>query len=381
MTHAPSADPPGKETQLDDDIRLLGRVLGDVVREQAGRATFDLVERARQLALAVYRDGADDAELVELLDALDVEQSVHVVRAFSYFSLLANVAEDVQSERRGRAHRIAGSGPQPGSLARSLDILHGRGVADDEIAAMLDRLAVSPVLTAHPTEVGRRTVLETKREIAALLVERDRTAPLGDEVDEWYERLRVQVLTLWQTAILRMSRLRVRDEINEELRYYDLTLFDAVARVHGDAERAVGARWPALAGRRLGPFLRMGTWIGGDRDGNPFVSAEVVATALRSNAATALRHHLDGVARLAVELSMSSRLVEPTGALDALADASNDTSPFRADEPYRRALRGVHGRLAATAERLLGEALVQPLIASSQPYASPASLLDDLAVV
>src|SRR6478609_7810516 len=348
MTHAPSADPPGKETQLDDDIRLLGRVLGDVVREQAGRATFDVVERARQLALAVYRDGADDAELVELLDALDVEQSVHVVRAFSYFSLLANVAEDVQSERRGRAHRIAGSGPQPGSLARSLDILHGRGVADDEIAPMLDRLAVSPVLTAHPTEVGRRTVLETKREIAALLVERDRTAPLGDEVDEWYERLRVQVLTLWQTAILRMSRLRVRDEINEELRYYDLTLFEAIDHLQVDVERDLAVRWPDIDIPAVPPLIRMGSWIGGDRDGNPFVTAEVTAQALRANAAKAMAHHLDGLRRLTAELSMSSRLVTPTAALDALAAASGDESPFRSDEPYRRALRGMHDRMVAT---------------------------------
>ena len=243
------------------------------------------------------------------------------------------------------------------------------------------RLVVSPVLTAHPTEVGRRTVLDTKREIVSLLAQRDRTALSDDELDEWYEQLRVHVLTLWQTAILRMSRLRVRDEINEELRYYDLTLFDAVAQVQRDAERVVGERWPSLAGTRSSPFLRMGSWIGGDRDGNPFVTAEVVTTALRSNATTALRHHLDGLARLALELSMSSRLVEPTAALAALADASRDTSPFRADEPYRRALRGMHGRLAATAEQLLGEPLVPPLAPASEPYHSPTSVLDDLAVV
>ncbi len=381
MTHAPSASPPGKESQLDDDIRLLGRVLGDVVREQAGQDTFDLVERVRRLALAVYRDGSDDSTLVELLDGLDVQQALHIVRAFSYFSLLANLAEDVQSERRGRAHRIAGSGPQPGSLARSLDHLQGAGVTAEELDAMLERLAVSPVLTAHPTEVGRRTVLDTKRAIATLLAQRDRATLSDDEIDEWYEQLRVHVLTLWQTAILRMSRLRVRDEINEELRYYDLTLFDAVAQVHRDAERSIGERWPSLARNRSTPFLRMGSWIGGDRDGNPLVTAEVVTTSLRSNATGALRHHLDGLAHLALELSMSSRLVEPTDALTALADASSDTSPFRADEPYRRALRGMHGRLAATAEQLLGEPLVPPLAPASEPYRSPAAVLDDLAVV
>jgi phosphoenolpyruvate carboxylase len=242
---------------------------------------------------------------------------------------------------------------------------------------------VSPVLTAHPTEVGRKTVHDTRREIANLLVQRDRTDLGDDELAEWYEHVHVQVLTLWQTAILRLSRLRVRDEIHEALRYYDLTLFDAVAQVHRDAEREVGARWPQLAGIRLPPFLRMGSWIGGDRDGNPFVTAEVVSTALRANASAALRHHLDGVAHLAVELSMSSRLVTPTPELEALADRAGDTSPFRADEPYRRALRGIHGRLAATAAHLLGDALTTPLTAAAntERYTTTAELLDDLATV
>jgi phosphoenolpyruvate carboxylase len=246
---------------------------------------------------------------------------------------------------------------------------------------MLRRLEVSPVLTAHPTEVGRKTVLDTRREVAALLVQRDRTEMSDDELAEWHANVHVQVLTLWQTAILRLSHLRVRDEINEALRYYDLTLFDAVTQVHRDAEREVGARWPELAGARLRPFLRMGSWIGGDRDGNPFVTADVVGAALRANASAALQHHLDGIANLAVELSMSSRLVSPTPELDALAERSGDTSAFRADEPYRRALRGIHGRLATTAEHLLGQPLVTPLAATTDRYASAAELLDDLAIV
>ncbi len=164
-----------KEAQLDADIRLLGRVLGDVVREQAGDRVFDLVERVRQLAVAVYRDGADDAELVAVLRALPVRDALEVVRAFSYFSSLANIAEDVQSERRWRAHRIAGSGPQPGSVAAALDRLLAEGVPADELASMLDRLLVSPVITAHPTEVARRTVLDTRLEVAQLLT--SATAP------------------------------------------------------------------------------------------------------------------------------------------------------------------------------------------------------------
>ena len=195
-----------KEAQLDDDIRLLGRVLGDVVREQAGERVFDLVERVRQLSLAVYRDGADDRELVDLLCSLPVRDALDVVRAFSYFSSLANIAEDVQSERRWRAHRLAGSGPQPGSTGAALDRLQHDAVGTAELSAVLRRLLVSPVITAHPTEVARRTVLDTRLEIARLLTERDRMEMSPDEQAAWHAELRVRVLTLWQTAILRLSR-------------------------------------------------------------------------------------------------------------------------------------------------------------------------------
>ncbi len=381
---------PDKEQQLDDDIRVLGRVLGDVVREQAGPRVFDLVETVRRLAVGI-RHGDDDGGLVALLDGLGVDDALDVIRAFTYFSSLANVAEDVQSERRWRAHRIAGSGPQPGSMAAALDRLVEQDVAAQRLAAVLDRMTVSPVLTAHPTEVGRRTVLDTRQRIAALLAERDRTQLTADELEEWTSDLHVHVLTLWQTAILRLSKLRVRDEINEALRYYDLTLFDAIVRLDVEADHELAARWPDLDSVRqprdpsLGgdrrPLLQMGSWIGGDRDGNPFVTAEVVATALRAHASLALRHHLDGLGRLAVQLSMSSRLVRPTPELELLAERSHDVSPFRADEPYRRAVRGMHGRLAATASALVGEQLVAPLSPETEPYAGPAELLADLKVV
>ena len=370
-----------KEAQLDADIRLLGRVLGDVVREQAGDRVFELVERVRRLSLAVYRDGADDTELVALLRSLEVRDALDVVRAFSYFSSLANIAEDVQSERRWRAHRLAGSGPQPGSTGAALDRLQLDAVGTAELSALLDRLLVSPVITAHPTEVARRTVLDTRLEVARLLVERERIEMSADESAAWDEELRVRVLTLWQTAILRLSRLRVRDEINEELRYYDLTLFEAIDHLQVEVERELATRWPDIDIPAVPPLIRMGSWIGGDRDGNPFVTAEVTALALRSNAAKAIEHHLDGLHRLTSELSMSSRLITPTAALDALAAASGDDSPFRADEPYRRALRGMHDRMVATAVTLLGEATRPPKLGERPPYTTPAELRADLAIV
>jgi phosphoenolpyruvate carboxylase len=195
------------------------------------------------------------------------------------------------------------------------------------------------------------------------------------------DELRLKVLMLWQTAILRLTKLRVRDEINESLRYYERTLFDAIGRLQTDTRRAVVRRWPSLADHALPPVIRMGSWIGGDRDGNPFVTAEVVRYALDRQATIAFSHHLDALGRLATDLSMSARLVAPSPALLALAEASGDTSPFRADEPYRRALRSMQGRLAATARRVLGGVPVEILGDEREPYAAPADLIADLDVV
>ena len=364
-----------KDAQLDDDIRLVGRLVGDVIREQAGDEVYDVVEKVRRLAVDARRAGVHNPELVSVLDGLDIETALHVVRAFSLFTLLANVAEDVHSNRRRRFHRDAGSPPQMGSLAASLDHLVSAGVDAERLGSVLGRLRVSPVLTAHPTEVRRKTILDTQRVIADLLA---RPGHRGAEVER---QLRLSVLMLWQTAILRLSRLRVRDEINEALGYYDLSLFRAIGRLQDEASSEISTRWPELAGAELAPVIRMGSWIGGDRDGNPFVTADVVRYALDRQAGIAFAHHLNALGRLAIELSMSSRLVTPTPALDALAEASGDDSPFRADEPYRRALRGMQGRLAGSCRSAIGTVPVAILETEGEPYLSPSELTFDLDIV
>jgi phosphoenolpyruvate carboxylase len=186
---------------------------------------------------------------------------------------------------------------------------------------------------------------------------------------------------LWQTALLRLSRLRVRDEINEALGYYNLTLFEAIGSLQTDARKEITKRWPELADLPLPPVIRMGSWIGGDRDGNPFVTADVVKYALDRQASIAFTHHLEALGRLAIELSMSSRLITPTQELCALADASGDDSPFRADEPYRRALRGMQGRLGATARRALGVLPAPILDRERDPYNNVHELLGELSIV
>ncbi|MCW5889213.1 MAG: phosphoenolpyruvate carboxylase [bacterium] len=377
---APREDEREKEAPLRDDIRLLGRILGEVILEQAGPRIFELVESTRREAVAARRAGTGEDALAAHLDALEERDALHTIRASILFQLLANIAEDVHHGRRRRHHQLAGSPPQPGSLRCAFDRLRGEGVSGAHVAEVLAGALVSPVITAHPTEVRRKTVLDAQREIVGLLARPDRLVLLDEERVVWERSLRRHVLLLWQTAMLRLSRLRLRDEINEALGYYHLSLFEEVPAVHRVLVDELAHHWPD-APPPPRPVLRMGSWIGGDRDGNPFVTADVVRHAIDRQASTALAHHLRELDRLAVELSMSTRLVTPSPELLALAEASEDHSPFRRDEPYRRALRGMYARLAATAVRLTGQVPGRAPHTVLAAYATADELAADLAVV
>ncbi|MFQ1003549.1 phosphoenolpyruvate carboxylase [Modestobacter sp. SSW1-42] len=362
------------------DIRLLGRVLGEVIGEQAGADVLDLVEQTRVEAFRIRRSEVDRSELAERLAALDPKAANHVIRAFSHFSLLANIAEDVHHERRRRHHRREGSPPQKGSLAASVELLDAAHLDGDVVARELAGALVVPVVTAHPTETRRRTITAVQTQVSELIRQRDNAGPDGIDEKAWAAHLWREVLTLWQTALLRLSRLRLADEIEEALRYYELSLFEVMPALNTELRQALRQRWPD-ADLLPTPMLQPGSWIGGDRDGNPFVTADAVRRATTSQAETALRHHLAELDALGSELSMSDRLVIPTDALYALADMAQDDSPFRADEPYRRAIRGIHDRLAATALRVLGSVPGTGPDVVLTPYALPEELLADLETV
>ncbi|MGY5885758.1 phosphoenolpyruvate carboxylase [Modestobacter lacusdianchii] len=370
----PEPDDRTAETPLREDIRLLGRVLGEVIAEQAGPEVLELVESTRVEAFRIRRSEAERGDLAQRLATLDPRSANHVVRAFSHFSLLANIAEDVHHERRRRHHRREGSPPQKGSLAATLDLLDDAGLDGDTVARELTGALVVPVVTAHPTETRRRTISQVQRQVSELIRNRDADDPA------WSARLWREVLTLWQTALLRLSRLRLADEIDEALRYYDLSLFEVVPAINTELRQALQERWPDadLLGT---PLLQPGSWIGGDRDGNPFVTADAVRRATTRQAETALGHHLAELVCLADELSMSDRLVTPTPELYALAQAAQDDSVFRADEPYRQALRGMYRRLAATAQQVLGSVPGEQPDAALPPYTAPEELIADLLTV
>ena len=226
-----------KDARLGQEIQFLGRLLGEVIRAANGDAIFNKIEQIRQLAVTLRR-GVGAADLAPLkyqldheLDGLSIEQTLSVVRAFSHFSLLANIAEDRHQNRRRRAHRLAGSPPQTGSVRHALDTLNVRGINAATICAWLSHARVSPVLTAHPTEVQRKSVLDCERDIARQLGEIERVDLVPEERKEAESALMRSVLQLWQTAMLRLSRLRVIDEIENGLSFYRYTFLSEIPRI------------------------------------------------------------------------------------------------------------------------------------------------------
>ena len=365
-----------KEAPLREDTRLLGRVLGEVIAATRGADVFDIVESTRQSAVGYRRAEAIDREVnVRALDAqlhaLPIERVLDVVRAFSYFSHLSNIAEDVHQNRRRRAHRRAGSRPRPGSLDATLLALSKANVAPETTHALLDRMQVGAVLTAHPTEVQRQSILDCERQIARTLTQRER-AQDDEEREECERTLRRLVLMLWQTAMLRLSKLKVIDEIENGLQYFRLSFLTEIPAVQVRAEKLFGVDHP------LKPLIRVGTWIGGDRDGNPFVAAETMRHAAARHARVVLTHYLEELHRLGAELSLSTRLVDVDDAVLALADAAHDDSTHRQGEPYRQALTGMYARVAAVYTELTGLHPVREAHHALPAYTTPQQLMDDL---
>ena len=376
-----------KDQPLIDDIRLLGRILGDIIREQEGVAVYELIEQVRQLSVAFRRDQDHEADktLKKLLKGLSTDQTVSVIRAFTYFSHLANLAEDRHHIRRRAVHERAGN-TQEGSIEVALSRLRWAGITPDEIAQTLAQAYVSPVLTAHPTEVQRQSILQAEHDIARLLVERDdilaRAQLFNSAKDALTPRelatneamLRARVAQLWMTRLLRYSKLTVADEIENALSYYEATFLREIPKIYAALE-------DALEGQTVHSFLRMGQWIGGDRDGNPNVTAPTLELALRRQSDVVLRHYLTEVHYLGGELSVSARLVEVSAAMQALANASPDNNPHRQDEPYRRALTGIYARLAASLTHLTGGQAARHAVAPHNPYLQADEFLDDLQII
>jgi phosphoenolpyruvate carboxylase len=345
------------------DVRLLGKMLGDVIRSYGGEKLFRQTEYIRSTSVDRFRgvDGADSSD--RGLGALSLDDTLNFVRGFMLFSLLANLAED----RQGLAQEDGAT------VAEAFERLKAEGINPDAVMEMLSHSLIVPVLTAHPTEVRRKSIIDHKNRIATLMTMRDagrKTTPDGDDVDAAIYR---QIALLWQTRPLRREKLFVADEIENARAYMQEVFLTALPKLYAGWEKALGSRPPS--------FVRLGTWIGGDRDGNPFVDAETLRYAIARDGGTAIRHYLDAVHKLGAEISISSAMSETPQSVIALADKSGDTAPTRADEPYRRALSGIYARLAATHVKLIGDQPPRPASLAGKPYATPEELRADLATI
>ena len=366
---------------MQEDIRLLGRMLGDCVRDKEGNEIFDLVENIRQTSTRLHRsdDKPSHDELQGLLQQLTPEQAVEVIRAFSYFSHLANIAEDQHHIRRTHHHELAGSPPRAGSLSRAIDTALGSGMSASQLVEFFRTALVSPVLTAHPTEVRRRTTMYWESDIVDLLKERERGRHTAQELAAMEMQLRIAIETLWQSNLLRRSRLTVADEVTNGISYYKSTFLAEVPRLHKQVEETLaqhldGESIPSLK------FIQMGSWIGGDRDGNPFVTAEVLQQTLRLQTEAALDYYLKELDRLQSELSIATTVSNVSDAVLALAEMSPDKSAHREKEPYRLASLLIGCRVMATRHKLTG-AVSNNDDDGYSPYDLPDDLIADLDVM
>lgn len=380
---------PEKDFPLRDDIRLLGRLLGDTIREQEGEAVYEIVERIRQTSIRFHRDEDEVArkDLETILNSLSRGRTNQIIRAYSYFSHLANIAEDQHHVRRSRAHAMAGAhamtAPEPreGTVARALKLTQEAGVSQAALQAFFASALVCPVLTAHPTEVRRKSTIDREMEISQVLAQRDRHELTPEEEGASEDALRRAILTLWQTSILRRNRLKVIDEVINGLSYYDYTFFKELPRVYASIEDQLAAMDPLWQNVEIPSFLRMGSWIGGDRDGNPFVTADALRQALLLQSKHALGFYLEELHCLGAELSLDERYVNVSEQVRELAKASPDHSPHRQGEPYRRAITGMYARLAATAIGFGHDDVARHAVGDAPAYASVEEFSGDLSIL
>ncbi|MEZ0315993.1 MAG: phosphoenolpyruvate carboxylase, partial [Methylophilaceae bacterium] len=373
------------EKTLKENIRYLGRVLGEAITAKDGIATFDVIENIRKAAVKFHRDEDQEASLLleQLLKQLTPDQTVSVVRAFSYFKHLVNIAEDLYAHHQTRLNE---DNHAPGMLAHSLEQIVEKNLAFKDIEEFFRTALISPVLTAHPTEVQRKSILDIERTLSSLLAERTLLVS-KKELERNNLMIQGAITALWQTRILRFSKLTVSNEIENALSYYQTTFMEVIPELLQDLERDLSKQYKEALTEdgveqdfQLPGFLQMGSWIGGDRDGNPFVNGTTLALAIDQQSITAFNYYLREMNALRRELSLSTRLVAVTPEVAELTNASHDKSPHRQDESYRLALNGIFMRLAETCRQITSQESIE-VAGEYKPYANAQELLDDLNII
>ncbi len=383
------SDDPAKDNPLRRDVRSLGAVLGNVVGEQAGQELFEAVEHLRKLMIehreTVRQVSADnsDRELMlkaqQIISAMDLTHAYQVTKAFAIYFELTNLAETNHRKRRRRAGKLDRDyRPLPGSFRGTLVRMRDAGISAEAALAALNAITITPVFTAHPTEVARQTVLVKRRRIAEQLERLDRLPLTAEEAEDSETKIRAEVTSLWQTDEVRLAKPTVNDEIRMGLRYFRLSLFDALPKIYAE----VAESFREVYGIDLDPatlpsILQFGSWIGGDRDGNPLVKPECIRDALATARDLILREYLNDVEALSDRLSSSRRQSSVSRELLSRLTHYERTipgvpmawGPNNSSESYRRFLSYVFHRLEQSRER------------SQAGYHRAAEFEDDLALL
>ncbi len=366
-----------KDAPLHRDIRELGTILGRVLIEQEGREFFDLEEKLRNLMKSLRSNYSDETktEIERLIHSLDLDKAARIVRAFLFYSILSNTADEIHRLRRQRAHAIADGTPQRGSMDEAIAELAKSGKDERFVLEILSSMRVVPVFTAHPTEATRQTVMRKILDISELLLRRETTTLTPDELAELREQLHSEITTLWQTNEIRMNRVTVYDEIRRGLFVFGEILYDTIPVLYKKLNRTLRSTFGDKIDSPV--ILQFGSWIGGDRDGHPYVTAEVTRYALMLYKRHILNLYLKDLDILQETMSTSTRLVAASQALaDSveidkrnLADTVRDSDLKDRSETYRVKVYLMQHRLRNTLE------------GNGYMYNSAAELVNDLEVM
>lgn len=354
-----------KDAALAADAEFLKQSLFNLLHEEASPLVVETVK-----LLSVSDNSA--ALIEKVLPQLDEWQTYDLTLACGLFAQILNIAEDVHHERRRQIHEEAGHGGAEGSLTETVRRLKAGKTDGKTVQRQLDNTSVTAVLTAHPTEVQRQTVLNFNRRIRALLPQRERCTN-ADALARLRREIDTVLLGLWQTSETRRHKLSVNDEINNGVSIFPMSFFEALPKLYRKMEHDFQTAYPGV---RVPDILKIGGWIGGDRDGNPFVSAETLRFAFRRHADAVFRFYRGELDKLYRELPLSIRRVKVNGDVMALSDESPDEEIARTEEPYRRAIAYIMARTLGKARALgLGMGCKFGFL---EPYASAQEFLDDL---
>lgn len=376
------------DKQLRARVRVFGDVLGKILREQAGSSVLAAVETLRKGYIRLRKEESDRQrrKLTRIIEEMPPETANHVVRAFSLYFSLVNIAEEAFQHRDRRRQVRAGGPLWTGSFDIALRELYSQGIEAEQVQNLLDSLVYSPVFTAHPTEAKRRTIMENLRRVFLTSEELNNPRLGKEERERIIRRLESEILILWKTDEVRAQKPQVRDEIKNGLFYFRESLFQAVPEVYRNLEKALHRTYGPDAGIQFSDLIQFGSWIGGDRDGNPFVTPDTTAEAIRLHQREILREYVRQITELSHVLTHSSLLCQPSEAFSRLLvqDEANYHAAYQkkpdrfAHEPYRRKLYFMRFRLQHTLNNVDARLAGQEVKESGYAYANENEFLRDL---